>query len=269
MWELDHKEGWAHKNWCFWIVVLEKTLGSPLNIKELKPVNLKGNQSWIFTGRTDAEAKAPILWPPDVKWRLIGKDPDAGNDWRQKEKSTAKGWDGWMASPTRWTWIWTNSRRQWRTGEPGILQSMGLQRVRHDLATEQQQRPSPAHSPHCYQKPLSNTQSYWCYSLSPNLRWIFISYRTQLWKRTCFLSSPTWTTTFQRTFTKWANHHPEKNILQNYGFLIGVALEDTSHAHTASPSPLSSLFLTVHSQDTPWLLVSYFNFRLKNASHFW
>ena len=78
MWELDHKEGWAPKNWCFQTVVLEKTLGSPLDSKEIKPVNPKGNQPWIFIGRTDAEAKAPILWPPDAKSWLIGKDPDVG-----------------------------------------------------------------------------------------------------------------------------------------------------------------------------------------------
>ena len=83
---LDHKKGWAPKNWCFWTVVLEKTLESPLDCKGIKPVNPKGNQSWIFIGRTDAEAEAPTLWPPDVKSRLIGKDPDAGKDWRQEEK---------------------------------------------------------------------------------------------------------------------------------------------------------------------------------------
>ena len=86
MWELDHKEGWAPKNWCFWTVVLEKTLESPLNCKEIKQVNPKGGQLWIFIGRTDAEA--PILWPPDAKSWLTGKDPDAGKDWRQKEKGT-------------------------------------------------------------------------------------------------------------------------------------------------------------------------------------
>ena len=84
MWELDHKEGWAPKNWCFPTVVLEKTLESPLNNKEIKPVNPKGNQPWIFIGRVDAEA--PILWPPDAKSQLIGKDPDAGKDWRQEER---------------------------------------------------------------------------------------------------------------------------------------------------------------------------------------
>ena len=86
MWELDHKEGWAAKNWCFWTVVLEKRLESPLDCKEIKPVHPKGNQSWIFTERTDAEAEAPILWPPDAKNWLIGKDPDAGKDWRQEER---------------------------------------------------------------------------------------------------------------------------------------------------------------------------------------
>ena len=87
MWELlGHKESWTQKNWCFWTVVLEKTLESPLDCKEIKPVNPKGNQSWIFIGRTDAEAEAPILCPPDVKNWLLGKDSDAGEDWRQEEK---------------------------------------------------------------------------------------------------------------------------------------------------------------------------------------
>ena len=84
--ELDHKAGWALKNWCFQTVVLEKTLESPLDCKEIKPVNPKGNQFWIFIGRTDAEAEAPILWPPDAKNQLIGKDPDTGKDWGQKER---------------------------------------------------------------------------------------------------------------------------------------------------------------------------------------
>ena len=90
MWELDHKESWAPKTWCFWTVELEKTLESPLDCKEIKPVHPKGNQSWIFIGRTDAEAAAPILWPPDVKNWLIGKDPDAGKDWRLEEKGTTE-----------------------------------------------------------------------------------------------------------------------------------------------------------------------------------
>ena len=90
-WELDHKEGWVLKNWCLWIVVLEKTLESPLDSKEFKPVNPKGNQSWIFIGRTDAEAEASILWPLDAKSQLIGKDPDAEKDWGQEEKETTEG----------------------------------------------------------------------------------------------------------------------------------------------------------------------------------
>ena len=93
MWELDHKEGWVLRNWFFRTVLLEKTLESPLDRKEIKPVNPKGNQSQIFIGRTVAEAEAPILWPPDAKSRLLGKDPDAGKDRRQEEKGTT-GWDG-------------------------------------------------------------------------------------------------------------------------------------------------------------------------------
>ena len=88
MWELNHKESWAPKNWCFWTVVLEKTLESPLDCKEIKPVSPKGNQSWIFIGKTDAEA--PILWPPNGKNWLIWKDPDAGKDWRREEKGTTE-----------------------------------------------------------------------------------------------------------------------------------------------------------------------------------
>ena len=90
MWELDYKESWALKNWCFWTVVLEKTLESPLDCKEIQPVHPKGDQSWIFTGRTDAEAETPILWPPDAKSWLIGKDPDVGKDWGQEEKGTTE-----------------------------------------------------------------------------------------------------------------------------------------------------------------------------------
>ena len=100
MWELDYKESWAPKNWCFWTVVLEKTLESPLDFREIQPVHPKGNQSCIFIGRTDAEVEAPILWPPDVKNWLLGKDPDAGKDWRQEEKGTTVdkmvGWPHWL-----------------------------------------------------------------------------------------------------------------------------------------------------------------------------
>ena len=90
IWELDYKESWVLKNWCFWTVVLEKTLESPLDCKEVQPVHLKGNQTWISIGRTDAEAEAPIFWPPDAKSQLIGTDPDAGKDWGQKEKKAAE-----------------------------------------------------------------------------------------------------------------------------------------------------------------------------------
>ena len=90
MWELDYKESWVPKNWCFGTVMLEKTLESPLDCKDIKPLNPKGNQSWTFIGRTDAEAEAPILWPPDAKNWLIGKDPDAGKDWGREEKGTAE-----------------------------------------------------------------------------------------------------------------------------------------------------------------------------------
>ena len=99
MWELDYKESWA-QNWCFWTVVLEKTLESPLDCKEIQPVHSKGNQSWIFTGRTDAEAQSPILWPPDAKNWLIRKDPDAEKDWRREKGTTEDevvGWHQWLS----------------------------------------------------------------------------------------------------------------------------------------------------------------------------
>ena len=100
MWELDYKESWALKNWCFWNAVLEKTLESPLDCKEIQPVHPKGDQSWVFIGRTDAEDETPILWPPDAKSWLIGKDPDAGKGWRQEEQGTAEdqmvGWHHWL-----------------------------------------------------------------------------------------------------------------------------------------------------------------------------
>ena len=103
-----------------------------LDSKEIKPVNLKGDQPWIFTGRTDAEAEARVFWLPDMNRWLIGKVPDAGKDWGQKEKKEGiRGWGGWMASPMQWTWTWANSRRRWGTGRPSILQSMGSQRVWH------------------------------------------------------------------------------------------------------------------------------------------
>ena len=135
--QLDYKAWWAPKNWCFWTVVLEKTLESPLDCKEIQPVHPKGDQSWVFTWRTDIEAETPVLWPPHEKGWLIGKDPDAGRDWGQEEKGiTEDEIDGWMASLIRWTWVWVNSGSWWWTGRPGVLWFMGLQRVRHDWVTE-------------------------------------------------------------------------------------------------------------------------------------
>ena len=130
-----NKESWAPKNRCFWTVLLEKTLESPLDCKEIQPVNPKGNQSWIFIRRTDAEAEAPVIWPPDGKNWVIRKDPDAGKDWRQEKGMTEDemvGWHHWLNGhefgPSSWNWWWA-----W---DPGLLQSMGLQRVGHDAATE-------------------------------------------------------------------------------------------------------------------------------------
>ena len=133
MGELDYKESWMPKNWCFWTVVLEKTLESPLDFKEIQPVHPKGNQSWIFIGRNVTEAA--LFWPPDTKTWLTRKASDAGKDWRWEENET-KGWDVWMASLTRSTWVWEISRSLWWTGKPGVLQCMGSKRVGHNWATE-------------------------------------------------------------------------------------------------------------------------------------
>ena len=122
MWEFNYKDSWATKNWCFWTVVLEKTLESPSDCKEVQPVHPKGDQSWVFIGRTDVEAETPILL-------ILGKIEDG-------KRRDDRGWNGWMASPTQVTWVWTSSGSQWWTGRPGMLQSMGLQRVRHDWETE-------------------------------------------------------------------------------------------------------------------------------------
>ena len=125
VWELDHKESWVPDNWCFWTVVLEKSHESPLDCKEIQPVNSKDNQSWIFIGKTDVEAEAPIIWPLNVKKWLIEKDLDAGKDWSRR-KGNDRRWDVWMASPTRWTWVWASSWRWWRTGKSGVLQFHGV-----------------------------------------------------------------------------------------------------------------------------------------------
>ena len=135
MWALEYKQSWVPKNWCFWAVVLEKTLENPLDCKEIQPVHPKGNQSWVFIGRTDVEAETPIFCPSDVKNWLIWKDPDAGKDRRPEEKDD-RGWHGWMASPTQWTWVSVNSGSWCWTERPGMLQSMSSERVRHDWVTE-------------------------------------------------------------------------------------------------------------------------------------
>ena len=135
MWELDYKESWAPKNWCFWTVVLEKTLESPLNYKEIQPVHSKGDhpgchwKDWCWSWNSNLLAtwgKELTHWKRPWRWERLkagGEEED-------------RGWDGWMASPTQWTWVWVDSRSWWWTGRPGMLQFMGSKRVRHNWATE-------------------------------------------------------------------------------------------------------------------------------------
>ena len=132
MWELDYKESWVLKNWCFWIVMLEKTLESPLDCKEIKPVNPNGNQPWIFIGRTDADAEAPILWPPDAKSWPLGKDPVAGKDWRQEEKGMTED------EMVEWHHQLDGVTSGAADGQGSLVSysPWGSQRVRHDWATE-------------------------------------------------------------------------------------------------------------------------------------
>ena len=122
------------ENGCFLSAVLEKTLESPLDSREIKPVNTKGGQPWLFIGKTDAEAEAPILWPTDAKGQLIGKDYDAGKDWRQEKGLTEDEMVGWRDG-LQWTWIWANSGGQGRAGKPVVLHSVGLQGL-SDLVSE-------------------------------------------------------------------------------------------------------------------------------------
>ena len=130
-----YKESWVQKHWCFWSVVLEKTLESPLYCKEIQPVHSEGDQSWVFIGRTDAEAETRIHWPPHVKSWLTGKDHGAGRDWGQEQKGMTEDEDGWMASLTQWTWVWVNSGSFWWTGGPGVLRFMGSQRIGNNWVT--------------------------------------------------------------------------------------------------------------------------------------
>ena len=125
----------ARKNWCFWTVMLEKTLESLLDCKEIQPAHPKGNQPWIFIGRTDAEAETLILMATWCKEMTHLKRPWCWEWLKVGGEGDNRGWNGWIASPTQWTWVWVSSGRWW-TGKPGVLQSMGLCRVRHNWATE-------------------------------------------------------------------------------------------------------------------------------------
>ena len=136
MWELHYNESWVPKNWCFWTVVLEKTLESPLDCKEIQPVHPKGNQSWIFIGRTDDWS---WNFNPLATWReelSHWKRPWCWERLKVGEEGDDRRWDGWMSSLTWWTWVWAISGSWWWTGRPGVLQPMGSQRVRHDRVTE-------------------------------------------------------------------------------------------------------------------------------------
>ena len=124
-------------DWCFWTVVLEKTLGSPLDSKEIKPVNPKGNQSWLFIGRNGAEAEAPVLRPPDAKhWLIKNKSVILSKKLKAGGSGDDRGWEGWMKSSNWWTWVWASFGNWWGTGKPGVMWSMGSQRIGHNWASE-------------------------------------------------------------------------------------------------------------------------------------
>ena len=136
MWELDHKESWALKNWCFWTVVLEKTVESPLDCKQIKLVSPKGNQSWIFIGRTDAEVEAPILLATWYEELTHWKRPWSWERLKAGGEGDDRGWAGLIAPPTLWPWVWVNSGSWWWTGKSGVLQSWGRKELGHDWVTE-------------------------------------------------------------------------------------------------------------------------------------
>ena len=168
MWELDCEESWVWKNWCFWTVVLEKTLESPLDCKEIQPVHFEGDQPWDFFGRTDAKAETLILWPPHVKSWLIGKRPWCWEGLKVGGEGDDRGWDAWMASPSWWTWVWVNSGSWWWTGRPGMLRFIVSPRGRHDWATE------------------LNWTEHWCSDLCKLcIEWYFC------WVSVCFSSDGT------------------------------------------------------------------------------
>ena len=136
MWELDHKEGCTLKSWCFWTVMLEKTFESPLDYKEIQPVHPKGNQSWMFIGRTDVEAETRNTLATWCEELTHWKRPWCWERLKARGEGDDRGWDGWMASLTKWTWVWVNSGSWWWTGRPGVLQFTGSQRVGHNWVTE-------------------------------------------------------------------------------------------------------------------------------------
>ena len=134
MWELDCEQTWVLENWLFWTVVLEKTLESPMDCKEIQPVHSKGDQSWVFFGRNDAKCSSTLAasWEELTHWKRLWCWEGLGAGGEEDDR----GWDGWMASLTQRTWVWVNSGSWWWTGRPGVLQFMGSQRVRHNWATD-------------------------------------------------------------------------------------------------------------------------------------
>ena len=173
-------------------MVLEKTLESPLDCKEIQPLNHKGNQPYRFIERIDAAAETLILWPFDMKSWLTVKDPDARRYWRQEEKGTTRGQDCWMASPTQWTWVWANSKIRWRRGKPGVLQSMESQRAGHDWMTEQHQQNSG--KLRTFQSSFTFNFPF-CFPIHTNfyinlcLLLVCVRVHTCVWASSCMLSS--------------------------------------------------------------------------------
>ena len=170
MWDLDCEESWAPRNWCLWTVVLEKTLESPLDCKEIQPVHSEGDHPWNLFGRNDAKVETLVFCPPHAKSWLTGKDSDAGRDWGQEEKGmTEDEMAGWM---TRWMWVWVNSGSWWWTGRPGVLRFMGSRRVGHNWATELNWTEYD-----CYVDQENGTDELICKAEIETQTW-----RTNLWK---------------------------------------------------------------------------------------